>query len=194
MEKALVVGGWTVVVLGAVLLGFGFFQDVTVTTGGYYDPYLQRSDPPSQVVNYSLMFGALRMMLAGGFLAVAGLVAVFAGEVVGRVQAPASAGLLVAAKPSSTPSGGDAEASSPAPVSETDHRAMIMVGFMVILAVIAIAAVVVGQRDAASARNDAYGAAQADPAADAAATAQAAAEDAAEAARLAAAEAADAGY
>ncbi len=61
--------GWVLFGLGALLLLAGGFSDASVASQGAYSRYL-----PDRVVNYSLMFGALKMMLAGGFLLVAGAI------------------------------------------------------------------------------------------------------------------------
>lgn len=176
MGNALKIGGWIVIAIGAALLALGYFSDVTILRDGYYEPYSGDSEPPGRMVNYALMFGALRMMLAGGFLLMAGLAAAIGGEITTRLGSAAGAPNTAAAEVHN---------------DDTDRPAKIMVGLMLALAAVAVVAVIVSQRQEAERADaeafSAYASTLPEYNPEATATAEAAARDAARAADEAAA-------
>lgn len=77
--------GWVLFALGAVLLLVGGFTDASVATRPAYPSYLS-----SRVMNNGLMFGALKMMLAGGFMLVSGATLLARSNVPSAPLAPAA--------------------------------------------------------------------------------------------------------
>ncbi|MGN6064919.1 hypothetical protein [Brevundimonas diminuta] len=139
--------GWALFALGAVLLMVGGFSDASVPAGSAYPSYLS-----NRVMNNGLMFWALKMMLAGGFMLVSGA------TLLARSSVPATPS--VPAAPVPTPPehqlSGDGTIVAPerteelslalerrnAESAKADRLTAIAIGFVILVIVISVALVI----------------------------------------------------